>query len=211
MNCDPCSQVVCPLATNDCHLAGSCQGNGICSPQTALADGSPCNSIPFGVCRSGQCSSLNASVIPYPSTAPAVASPATVSTLRPTLTSSMSMIPFSISTRLPSSASAPSCTAFCGAYGHCNVGHNNCTCNAGWTGPICDQQPCASQTCSGHGTCSAVGDTDWRCTCVTGYTGRTCSNSCDSFGCATSTYPYTCAWWQDSPPVMRLCLRGTEL
>ena len=43
-----------------------------------------------------------------------------------------------------------------------------CVCSSGYTGPTCDLNPCASRTCSGHGTCTAIND-DWRCVCQQGY------------------------------------------
>lgn len=55
MNCDKCMLVQCPVASNDCHLAGSCQVSGLCSDETMRPDGSPCNSQPQGVCRNGVC------------------------------------------------------------------------------------------------------------------------------------------------------------
>ena len=30
-----------------------------------------------------------------------------------------------------------------------------CVCDAGWSGPTCEENPCAGKTCSGHGTCQA--------------------------------------------------------
>ena len=72
MNCDPCSQVTCPKASNDCHLAGSCQSNGRCSDEIVLADGFPCNSQLFGICPiMGVCQSPNTL---FSSTVPSVRS-----------------------------------------------------------------------------------------------------------------------------------------
>ena len=227
MNCDSCSQVTCPTASNDCHLAGSCQPNGRCSAETARADGSPCNSQPLGTCFRGVCQSpgtllastvpsMVSSVVPVAkpsSPLPIRQSPSAPSTLSPSSYQPISISPYtSRPTWRPSIIPATAgCLAYCGSHGRCAGRYplNNCTCDAGWTGPICDQYPCFGQACSGHGVCSAVGDTDWRCTCSDGWSGRTCNHTCNSFGCQSNTYAYSCAWWQFSPPTMGLCRKGT--
>ena len=71
-----------------------------------------------------------------------------------------------------------------------------CVCEVPWAGPLCDRTPCldAARTCSGHGTCAAVGDTATRCDCDTGYSGAecdtTCIGTCQGGG---GEYPFGCA------------------
>ena len=103
MNCDSCSKVTYPKASNDCHLAGSCQSNGHCFDEIVRANGSPCSSQLFGKCYQGLCTtvmpSMSTSMLPIlmPSSTPSLgptaypsAIPSTVSnsipSLRPTVT-----------------------------------------------------------------------------------------------------------------------------
>jgi len=212
LNCDSCSTVTCPVATNDCHLAGSCQTNGQCSNESIRSNGSPCNSQPMGICNNGVCESSNPQVFSTmaPTSQTSIITP-TPSTRYPSATSSFrpsnlpNLTPAALTITIGPSSS---CGAFCGPHGRCSSSGSSCICDSGWTGPTCDQFPCAGQTCSGHGTCLAVGDTDWRCSCQDGYSGRSCSGNCDSFGCATNTFAYSCAWWQFSPPTMGICIKG---
>ncbi len=84
----------------------------------------------------------------------------------------------------------------CSNHGTCSLSATDtavCTCATGYAGTTCNAcdtangyiastvmpgtcilNPCLSQTCSGHGTCSVVNDAA-ACTCATGWTGPTCS------------------------------------
>ena len=58
-----------------------------------------------------------------------------------------------------------------------------CICEpGGWTGPLCDRNPCAEAgekgKCGGHGTCVAVGANGFRCDCDQGYSGASCETTC---------------------------------
>ncbi len=96
----------------------------------------------------------------------------------------------------------------------CATGWTGPTCSScatGYTGANCDTcdtaggyvastlvpgtcivNPCAGQTCSGHGTCSVVNDAP-SCACTTGYTGPLCAG-CDTAGgyVASNATPGTC-------------------
>eukprot|EP00957_Ditylum_brightwellii_P018145 1366544-Ditylum_brightwellii.AAC.1 len=37
-------------------IAGACREDGTCTDAIVRTDGTPCNSVPFGVCQSGNCS-----------------------------------------------------------------------------------------------------------------------------------------------------------
>ena len=67
-----------------------------------------------------------------------------------------------------------------------------CICEDGWSGHLCQYNPCVTlnKTCSGHGTCVVFGDLDAKCECDTGYTGDDCENSCDGF--CLGSWPYGC-------------------
>ena len=84
------------------------------------------------------------------------------------------------------------CTAtFLG--GSMPVNSNACVCDEGWSGPLCQYNPCANldKTCSGHGTCVALSDTSASCQCDQGFSGDNCEVSCD--GVCTGEWPYGCA------------------
>lgn len=68
-----------------------------------------------------------------------------------------------------------------------------CICDEGWSGPLCQYNPCQQKglDCSGHGTCKALGDNDAICECNAGYSGANCESSCD--GLCPGTYPFGCA------------------
>ncbi|PKN47327.1 MAG: hypothetical protein CVU59_03220 [Deltaproteobacteria bacterium HGW-Deltaproteobacteria-17] len=101
----------------------------------------------------------------------------------------------------------------CG-HGTCSLagGTPTCTCTTGYTGASCDAcdtangyvasiatpgtcvlNPCLSQTCSNHGTCSQSATDTAQCACATGYTGATCS-ACDTANgyIASTLSPGTC-------------------
>jgi hypothetical protein len=71
-------------ASNDCEVATPCN-HGLCSPPEPVVDFSPCNSVPFGVCRGGVCvSDFNSSPSIIPTTSPIISvSPPTVSPTMP--------------------------------------------------------------------------------------------------------------------------------
>jgi hypothetical protein len=68
-----------------------------------------------------------------------------------------------------------------------------CVCDEGWSGPICQYNPCATsgKTCSGHGKCVALSDTSASCECDQGFSGENCETSCDEV--CTGDWPYGCA------------------
>ncbi len=68
-----------------------------------------------------------------------------------------------------------------------------CICHKGWSGPLCQFNPCqdSGKTCSGHGTCVAVSDLDAMCQCDPGYSGENCEKNCDDF--CIGSYPFNCA------------------
>eukprot|EP00961_Rhodomonas_salina_P029645 399281-Rhodomonas_salina.1 len=80
--------------------------------------------------------------------------------------------------------------------GEVPVSQAACVCEAPWSGPLCDQNPCAlsGRACSGHGRCVAVGDIDAACECDVGYSGDNCEDSCFGF-CEgnAGVYPFGCA------------------
>lgn len=94
--------------------------------------------------------------------------------------------------------------ARCGDHGSCSATYlgtssllpvtsdKACICDEGWSGNLCQFNPCIEQnlSCSGHGTCVAVGDSDAMCRCDSGYSGDNCEISCDGF--CQGTYPYNC-------------------
>jgi hypothetical protein len=67
-----------------------------------------------------------------------------------------------------------------------------CICDEGWSGPLCQFNPCLTlnKTCN-HGTCVATSDTEAKCICDAGFSGEECTESCD--GVCIGTYPYGCA------------------
>ena len=97
--------------------------------------------------------------------------------------------------------------ARCGEHGSCSARYlgsfsslpetsdEACVCDEGWSGPLCDKNPCFSmgkvRDCSGHGTCVPLGDLDATCACDQGFSGENCEISCDGF--CTGTYPFNCA------------------
>ncbi|CAJ1930817.1 unnamed protein product [Cylindrotheca closterium] len=91
------------------------------------------------------------------------------------------------------------CTAlYLGVSGELPVSSDKaCICEPGWTGLRCDSNPCIYQgrTCSGHGTCIAVGNLETQCECDPGFSGDDCESSCDGF--CPGTFPYGCI--SDSP------------
>mmetsp|Transcript_20603 Transcript_20603/g.50593 ORF Transcript_20603/g.50593 Transcript_20603/m.50593 type:complete len:1472 (+) Transcript_20603:229-4644(+) len=91
------------------------------------------------------------------------------------------------------------CTAlYLGASGALPVTSDKaCICEPGWTGPLCDYNPCTDQgrTCSGHGTCIAIGKFETQCECDPGFSGNDCESSCDGF--CPGSFPYGCL--TDSP------------
>jgi hypothetical protein len=98
------------------------------------------------------------------------------------------------------------CSAARCVHGHCAAKYlggelpvtiNACVCDEGWSGPLCQFNPChdsgKTEACSnsGHGTCVAMSDTEAKCVCDAGYSGEECSESCD--GKCNGSYPFGCA------------------
>lgn len=87
--------------------------------------------------------------------------------------------------------------ARCGKNGKC-VAHylggdvpvtpNACICNDGWSGKLCQFNPCFGKSCSGHGKCTATSDQDAKCLCNDGFSWESCQNSCD--GIYQGSFPY---------------------
>lgn len=77
--------------------------------------------------------------------------------------------------------------------GELPVTANACICDDGWSGPLCQYNPCiaTSKTCSGHGTCVAASDTEAKCICDAGYSGEDCTESCEDK--CLGSYPFGCA------------------
>jgi len=70
-----------------------------------------------------------------------------------------------------------------------------CICDQGWTGHLCQYNPCQEQglTCSGHGTCvaSSLSSQKAVCECDPGYSGQNCDVSCHDV--CQGNYPFNCA------------------
>mmetsp|Transcript_32276 Transcript_32276/g.67849 ORF Transcript_32276/g.67849 Transcript_32276/m.67849 type:complete len:1275 (+) Transcript_32276:77-3901(+) len=92
--------------------------------------------------------------------------------------------------------------ARCGEHGKCSaqylggelpVTSNACICDEGWSGSLCQHNPCETigKTCSGHGTCTATSNTNAKCLCEDGFSGENCEESCDGF--CVGEFPYLCA------------------
>ena len=60
---------ICQCTHNDCELPGQCT-NGQCSKTIPKEDNTPCNSVPFGICRSGICTVTNGPSTSPPNPAP---------------------------------------------------------------------------------------------------------------------------------------------
>ena len=87
-------------------------------------------------------------------------------------------------------------------HGHCTatflggsipVNLNACVCDEGYSGPLCQYNPCDTlgKTCSGHGTCVALSDASADCQCDQGFSGDNCEVSCDEV--CSGEWPYGCA------------------
>jgi hypothetical protein len=68
----------------------------------------------------------------------------------------------------------------CGVHGRCPAVGATCLCLDGWSGAICDVDPCLDIECGAHGHCSAG-----TCTCAPGWRGSSCDKStgCDEAPC----------------------------
>ena len=98
-------------------------------------------------------------------------------------------------------AAALCSAARCGANGRCTatflggdlpVSQSACVCEAPFTGPLCEQDPCAAvaEPCGGHGTCVGTGDSDYSCTCESGHSGRRCEHDCTAV--CSGDFPFEC-------------------
>ena len=68
----------CSTLDSDCHVAPRCNSDGSCSTQSTsfVANGTPCNSKPFGTCLDGQCVEPETSApTPEPTLAPFTLTP----------------------------------------------------------------------------------------------------------------------------------------
>ena len=103
---------------------------------------------------------------------------------------------------------SPCAKARCGTGGVCvarwlggslAVSRHACACNPPWTGPRCDQDPCAARnvTCSGRGMCVGYDDASWRCECAAGYSGLTCEHDCATV--CPGEHPFGCNPSVDAP------------
>eukprot|EP00559_Dactyliosolen_fragilissimus_P007575 CAMPEP_0184856030 /NCGR_PEP_ID=MMETSP0580-20130426/1187_1 /TAXON_ID=1118495 /ORGANISM="Dactyliosolen fragilissimus" /LENGTH=1243 /DNA_ID=CAMNT_0027350795 /DNA_START=75 /DNA_END=3803 /DNA_ORIENTATION=- len=97
--------------------------------------------------------------------------------------------------------------ARCGEHGTCSAlylgassslpvtSNNACICDEGWSGPLCDVNPCLKdgvvRNCSGNGKCVASGDADSICLCDPGFSGIDCETSCEGY--CNGNYPFGCA------------------
>lgn len=92
--------------------------------------------------------------------------------------------------------------ARCGEHGSCSaqylggelpVTSTACICDEGWSGALCQYNPCETlgKSCSGHGTCVAASDTNAKCICEPGFSGSDCEASCD--GVCVGEFPYGCS------------------
>lgn len=68
--------------------------------------------------------------------------------------------------------------ARCGKNGKCvaqylggdvPVTPNACICNDGWSGKLCQFNPCFGKSCSSHGKCTVTSDQDAKCLCNDGF------------------------------------------
>jgi len=100
--------------------------------------------------------------------------------------------------------------ARCGERGTCSAKYlggtmpvtaNACICDEGWSGPLCQFNPCETndKTCSGHGQCVAGSDTAAVCRCDQGFSGEDCELTCE--GECSGEFPYSCA--TDSPGAVK--------
>lgn len=73
------SSCQCESAANDCQFTQKCDAKGICPEPSNYQDDTPCNSVPFGVCKAGLC---------VPSESPTIVQPTTPqpAPLKPNLT-----------------------------------------------------------------------------------------------------------------------------
>ncbi|KAG8201591.1 hypothetical protein JTE90_011257 [Oedothorax gibbosus] len=88
----------------------------------------------------------------------------------------------------------------CNGHGSCVDGQ--CSCDANWLPPKCDQLFCKENNCSNHGICSNEG-----CICHPGYFGQECNQSCQNgwYGDQCS-HQCTCLNSADCNPITGACL-----
>lgn len=66
---DTSLEVECECEVDDCNTAGTCT-DGLCSAPIPLPDNSPCNSVPYGICRDGVCIPDDKEISPAPTSEP---------------------------------------------------------------------------------------------------------------------------------------------
>ncbi len=198
--CDTCNTAanyVASIATpgncvlNPC-LGQTCTGHGTCSQSATDTASCACNAGYSGpLCAS--CDTANGYI----------ASTLTPGTCIPTPCTAGACNSHGTCTVVNDAASCACSTGWTGAT--CN------TCATGYTGALCNScdtangyvastlvpgtciaDPCAGQTCNGHGTCGVVNDAA-SCTCSAGYTGTLCA-ACDTANgyVASNATPGTC-------------------
>eukprot|EP00551_Chaetoceros_affinis_P006400 CAMPEP_0203682988 /NCGR_PEP_ID=MMETSP0090-20130426/47288_1 /ASSEMBLY_ACC=CAM_ASM_001088 /TAXON_ID=426623 /ORGANISM="Chaetoceros affinis, Strain CCMP159" /LENGTH=1506 /DNA_ID=CAMNT_0050552109 /DNA_START=94 /DNA_END=4614 /DNA_ORIENTATION=+ len=104
----------CTCETDECKVVGPCNDIGECPEAVQQPDGTPCHSIPWGICKNGQCTepSTSAPVTSTSSpvastTAPVVSTPAPVASTTAPVASTLAPVP----------SPTTSCDGFCqGSY-----------------------------------------------------------------------------------------------
>lgn len=85
--------------------------------------------------------------------------------------------------------SASVCVPGCGAHGDCVEG--KCSCQPGWTGPLCRKPQCAND-CSGNGVCQFVSPhSPAQCKCDFGWGGEKCER--DTYAKSLPKCPNDCS------------------
>jgi hypothetical protein len=91
---------------------------------------------------------------------------------------------------------APKCAKGCGSHGRCDEVKDQCNCDGGWYGEMCEKRVCP-RNCSSHGTCHADSG---KCTCDSGWDGEDCTKKlcpkdCSGRGFCLHGYCFCRAPW----------------